>query len=308
MRRCSLLFLLTFLACCGVEDPSGLDEPVRVLGGQLVPGSIPSPDPDLQDLPSVTSFEVESSIVQARQGSKSFRGRVSDSAVAVAFRFRDLGSGHWIVPTGALDPQYPGERTWSVSADFPTPLPAGKHVVVVAGILPSGGAGPTIEREVCAASLIPDNFHGCDPSLPLPAAVVSLSWSVDADLDLEVVTSDGRVVNPESPLLDPVEQGSRPDADASRIDRDSVASCEPDGFRRESLVLQERPAPGTRLRIFAKLKNACGHRSAAFRLQVFEARGSDESRELLETFSESGTLHEGEAGNPVGLLVAEYRF
>lgn len=312
MRKPRLLALaIALLSACGIPDPSGIDEPLQVVGGQFFAGPLPglAPDaPEADDAPAVFAFGWDNPVVLPGQGAKSIHGRVSEAATAVAIRFTELGSGYWLVPTGPLEPQYPGERTFSARASFTEQLPAGSHPIAVVALDADGRAGRQVVRSICVAGPIPDNLAACNPGTAPPAMVVSLSWNVDADVDLQIVASDGRLATPDKPLLDPVPQGQRPDAAAPRIDRDSLEACVPDGLRRENFILQERLPTGTSLAIHAKLQDACGFASVAFHLGVHERRGDDGAYELVETFSTGGMLHEFEAAQKTGLLIGRIDF
>jgi hypothetical protein len=309
--RIPLLLAFALLAACGTPEPSGIDEPFHVVGGQFFEGPLPgiAPDaPDGGDGPKVFAFGWENPVILPGQGSKSIHGRVSESATSVALRFTDMGSGYWVVPTGPLEPQYPGERTFSVKASFTEQLPAGSHPIAIVAIDADGKPGRQHLRSVCVAGPIPDNLAGCNPDTAPPAMVVSLSWNVDADVDLQIIASDGRIATPEKPLLDPIAQGVRPDPSAPRIDRDSLEACVPDGLRRENFILQERLPSGTSLAIHAKLKDACGFSSVAFRLGLHERRGDEGAWEVVETFSTGGFLNEFEAGLQTGLFLGRIDF
>lgn len=305
-----LVLAASLLLACGVEDPSGLDEPLLVVGAQFVEGPLPGlpAGSEAEGLPSVFAFGWNNSVVLPGQAEKGIEGRVSAEAVAVAVRFQDLGSGYWVVPTGPEEPQYPGQRTYSLRATFPAGLPAGSHTIAVVALDADGKAGVQVERELCAAGPIPDNLHGCNPETAPPRMVVSLSWNVDADVDLQLVSSTGRVVTPEHPLLEPLEAGARPDARAARIDRDSLEGCIPDGLRRENFVIQDPLPSGTTLEVRAKLVDPCGHRSVAFQIEVHERQGEGDALRFVETFSVAGILHDHEAGRETGLHLARIRF
>lgn len=305
MRKMSLFLAGALLTACGVADPSGVDQPLQVAGAQFVEGPLPSAS---DAGPEVFAFGWENPLILTGQGDKSIQGRVSSEAVAIGLRFLELGDGYWVVPTGAEDPQYPGQRTFSLRASFPVALPAGNHVIAVAAISESGVAGQAFERTVCVAGPIPDELHACNPEVTPPAMIVSLSWASDADVDLQVVSSTGEVADPESPLLAPVDAGARPDPSAARIDRDSLQGCVPDGLRRENFIVPERLPAGTTLELHAKLKDSCGHTSIPFHLQVFERRGEEGAFELVETLSLGGLLHDFGAGQTTGLRVARVHF
>ncbi|WP_050726313.1 hypothetical protein [Vulgatibacter incomptus] len=305
------VFLLAFVGC-GEFDGSGAGEPIRVAGAQFVKGELPGlpAGEDAPGLPEVTSFDLVNPTVLPGQARKGMQGRVTATASAVAVRMEGMGSGYWLVPAGAPDPQYPGELGWSMSADFALEIPAGAHVLQAVAIDEQGRAGARHEQNICVASRIPDNLHACNPDRAPPDAVVVLRWNVDADLDLEVLTPTGRLVTPKSPLVEPVPPGERPSDTAAAIDRDSLSSCMPDGIRQENLIFWKRPQHGTRFRFFANLFDSCGQSGVAFNLTVYEAVGEGGERHLEPTFTQSGTLRSfdetGVAGK--GRLLVDYPF
>src|SRR5690606_5299355 len=131
------------------------------------------------------------------------------------------------------------------------------------------------------------NLNACDPSIPPPDAVIVLSWDADADLDLIVVTPEGKTVDARRPST-AYAGDQRPPADllrdprVGRLDGDSLAGCPPDGRNSESLTWQE-PAhvPGI-YNVYANLFDACGARSVHFDVSVYRRVQVDDSTLRLE--------------------------
>jgi hypothetical protein len=298
----------------------GADEPLRVRGAQLIVGSLPGTPPIASTIDAggdagaakpqglvVTDVESLNPVVQPGQAGKKFSGRTSDSATAVAVRLLDLGSAYWVLPLGAADPQFPGELTFEVNAEFSATIPPGTHLLRFVALDASGGAGAQTDLALCFASKVPDNLHACDPKAMPPEAVFALSWDADADLDLTVVAPDGRVVDPRHPTSVAID-GGRPGPEVGVIDRDSLGACVPDGIREENLVWQKRPT-GT-WQIYANLFDACRKPGARFTVVVYEAQGDGDARVLVETYRKSGRLIDLDAngGGALGLFVVEYPF
>ena len=299
--------------CEGQTNHVAYGEPIRVRGAQFIegplPGTAPAEGASATTL-AVTAIATLNPVVSPGEASKSLSGRSTSDASAIALRMGDLGSGYWVVPIGGPDPQYPGELTWSVAADFDADARAGLHPLRVVAIDASGHAGVQSELSLCLASRIPDNLNACEPTLAPPEAVLTLSWDADVDLDLHVVDPDGRDVNPKQPLVVPVDAGARPSPAAASFDRDSLAACVPDGRRQEDLVFPARPH-GT-WSIYANLFDACGKGGARFTFSVHEAEGGADGtpRHLVETFTRSGRVIDLDAngdGRP-GLFVVQYPF
>jgi hypothetical protein len=329
---------LAVLAACGAalgaaivaacDEPGqpllvGANEPIRVRGAQLISGALPgSPPVDLGDAAApeagapdagppqglvVTDIESADPVVLPGASAKKITGRVTDTGVAVAMRIADLGTGYWVLPVSIPDPQFPGEITFEANVDFNQFIPPGSHMLRVVGIDANGVAGTQRDFKLCIASRVPDNLNACDPTNAPPDAVISLQWDADVDLDLQVTTPDGRVVEPKHPLVVPIDAG-RPDPNAALIDRDSLAACVPDGRRQEDLIFPKRPT-GT-WTIAANLFDNCKQPGVRFEVVVYEAQGDGQARHLVETFRRAGHLADIDAngGARPGLFVVDYPF
>jgi hypothetical protein len=99
-------------------------------------------------------------------------------------------------------------------------------------------------------------------------------------------------------------------AAAGVLDVDAQAGCRAVGPRRESLVWQKPPIPGTYL-LYANLSDACGAGAAHFALSVHtpEATGEKTSR-LVERQRTDGILLSAQAngGAALGLYVGAVTF
>jgi hypothetical protein len=278
------LLVLALIACESQPGPVGIDEPLRVRGAQFIEGPLPHDSGG----PAVTFAASENPIILAGQAQKLFSGRALATASAVAVRFADVGSGHWIFPIGDPDPQYPGELTWSASADFSRAIAPGRRALAFSAIDGAGRAGPVRELAMCVGSRIPDNQHACDPAEALPAVVMSLSWDVDVDLDLVVVAPDGRELTAKK---------SRKLAGEPFFDRDSLARCLPDATRTENLVFPARPSG--RYAVFVSLFDPCNVAAVRFTFEAYE--GGVRAR------SDSGRMIalDANGGRDRGLFVTE---
>jgi hypothetical protein len=303
---------LAHVACSGERAPLGITEPVRLKGAFFKSGDLPGTPPIAQDggaaiSPTVTSFDTASTIVQLGQTGKAIDGRTSVDAVAVGVRLTDLGTGYWVLPVDGPDPQSNGELTWQAQCDFGIDLPAGLHPLRVVAIDTNGHGGTQRELQICVTPAVPDNLNACDPSIAPPAEVISLSWDTLVDLDLVVVTPDGRTVDAKHPLTVLGDAGT---AAVGAIDRDSNGACVIDGKNREDLVFQKRPS-GSYL-VYANLFDACGLDVVHFRLSLFEAQlqPDGKTQHLVETITKNGTLVAVEAngGTANGTFVAEIPF
>jgi hypothetical protein len=310
----------TAIACSGERSETGLYEPLRLRNASFKSGDLPgeAPAPASTSSPTVTSFETASTVVRPGQTEKGLLGRASPDAVAVGLRFADLGTGYWVLPVDGPDPQNDGELVWQVVADFGSDVPAGIHPLRVVAIDASGHAGVQRELSVCVTPSVPDNLNACDPKIAPPAAVLSISWDTPVDLDLVVVTPDGRVVDAKHPrTIAPPPPGPTTGGDAGvtasvgTFDRDSNGGCVIDGVQRENLVFQTRPPPGSYL-VYASLFDACGRAPVHFRFSLFEPELTEDPsvQRLVESITKKGELLglEASGGATLGTFVTEVTF
>jgi hypothetical protein len=230
--------------------------------------------------------------------------------VAVAVRFADMGTGYWVVPVAEAEPQFPGENNFRISANFDANDPGGLHPFRFVGLDASGRAGPQSEMDLCIAPRIPDNLHSCVPSTPPPAAIISLQWDTNFDVDLHVFSPTGVDINPKShPLGEALEAGAVPDPKAPHIDRDSLGSCVPDGLRQEDLVFQDPPPSGA-YDIYADPFAACGQASVRFQLTIYKVAGTCPGCSLQPAVTQRGELLASQVtvDSSIGLFITEIRF
>jgi hypothetical protein len=253
---------------CGEETPfePGLTEPIVVHEGTFYPGPLPgaatTTDPETVEGPRVTALEAPGGIGIAGQRSRTVTGRVSAETYAVAVRLDGAGSGYWVRPVDAMDPAAAGERAFRLEFGLAEDAPVGRRVLRFAALDGAGRAGLQRQLRVCVTPSLPDNLNACDPTIKPPAVVVRLAWDVLADVDLVVITPDGRVVSPAHPrtVAPAPTSGEAPDVsppEVGVIDLDAGAGCRSEGPRAEHLVFQERPKPGRYL-VYARLVDPCG--------------------------------------------------
>ncbi len=324
--RASLALLVAVAACDGQSAPHAFSEPLQVRGGQFMYGDLPgTPAPDggaptdvdaaapdaaapAPAVLAVTAVQLASQFV-VPGGNKTISGRASGPPFSIGVRFADMGTGYWVVPAQGVDPQFPGQLTFSFGADFNANDAPGTHSLMFTAFDSRGVAGQKYEVPLCVLSRIPDNLHECDPTAKVPSAVMSLQWDSDFDLDLHVVTPAGVDINPKSPLGVPVEAGVRPPLNATKIDRDSLGACVPDGLRQEDVVFQDWPAAGN-YAIYADPFDSCGKPAVRFKLTVYQSVGTCPDCQLQPTFTRSGELLASQTtgGGSAGLFVVDYPF
>jgi hypothetical protein len=292
----------------GETSDTALNEPLQVSGGQFIAGNLPglppapvpeagsddggAPNSGGPETASAGPIVVDTAVpilgVPAGASGIPLAGHVSLDAVSVAMRMVDAGTGFWVVPVGSPDTLEPGTDGFSFPTSFNPADPAGVHAVRFVAINSSGAAGYQADARICLLSSIPDNAHACNPTKPLPAVVISLRWDTNFDVDLHVRLPDGSEISPKSPAGN-YDGGPFPPDGLVRIDRDSLASCVPDGYRQEDVVFQDPPPPGKYL-IYADPFAACGQAATRYTLTIYESRGTCPSCQQVAYFSRSGEL------------------
>ncbi len=291
------------VAGCDVgQDPAtGITEPIVVQGAQFIPGELPGSPPLARDAMapvvadgglaplSIVSLGVGNPNVQA--GARlAVKGDVSDDAVAVGIRLDDLGTGYWVVPAGAPDTQTAGALGYTLSTGYNIDDTPGAHTLRLVAIGSDGSAGTQADLGICLNSRIPDNGHTCLPDVAPPAAVFTLMWDTNFDLDMHIVAPGGLVYDSKTRVAEPIEAGltSIP-ADLPLIDRDSMRSCVPDGLHQEDLIFPDSLPRGTYY-IFVNPYSACGQNAVHFTFTVYKSAGKCPACNLQSVLKESGEL------------------
>jgi hypothetical protein len=279
---------------------TGIDEPIRVSGGQFFQGDLPGSPPstagaggDGGALPPLSVKGVMytiTNVVLAGEANKSFSGDVTTDAVAVGVKLANLGTGYWVVPVGAPDPNDPTGITFGFSANFSPSAPPGLHDLLLVAIGPSGQAGIQSPTQLCIESRIPDNNHACIPAKQPPNTVFTLQWDTNFDLDLHVVTPGGIDINAHQRYGEPLDSGAMaPPMNLPHIDRDSLANCVPDGFNQEDLIYQDPPPHGT-YTVNVDPFDSCGQPVVHFTLTLYRTTGTCPACTQAAVTSVSGEL------------------
>ena len=269
------------LGCFGEPNPVTLDQPIAIVGGNFRSGSLPGdpPETEIKTDPQITSFEFAAYALRPGQQHIAFIGRVGEGASAVAIALEGVGTGYWVHTTGAVDPQYPGERIYDFTLEVGLEVPAGPRRLLVVAIDDQGHAGTQSALNICITSALPDNGHACDPQQVLPAAVIELAWSEDVDLDLSASDPGGLVVSRQDPVL------YLGDQVLARLSTDSNAGCTIDGNRVEHIVWPELPGEGL-WSIYANLYDPCGHTAVSYRVTQYQRREGTDGSSALEAVGE----------------------
>jgi len=273
--RIAFAALLFLAACTGASSSPGVDQPIVVRGAQLRHGPLPGTPLEEGGVVSelrILSLENAESIIRLGQIGKTFSGRATGDVVAIGIALEGVGDSHWIIPVGPPDLNNPGSYLFDFIADFGTEIPSGTHRLAAVAIDAAGAAGTIFYRNVCVLPDVPDNGSTCIVNAVSPDTVVSLTWSTDVDLDLIVVTPSGKVVSLKRPNTTDADGGLTQsqvnDPSNGQLTRDSNGECVIDSIRRESLVFDGPPPPGT-YRFYARLTQACGHDATTYSLETF---------------------------------------
>lgn len=279
-RSIAMLLSLGALACQGEPSHSGLDEPLRVPNGFFHEGELPGipvseqpEDPeDLQELsPRVLTVILSGiGVVQPGQAGLSVRGTVTEDTYSVGIRLVDAGSGYWVRTVGPETIQE-NEREWEARVDFSPDIEPGMHQVEVVAFDGEGNAGPQSTYRFCVSRDVESSRNACDPTALPPAALISLRWESDADLDLVVVTPSGVTVEATHPTTLDINGGEDIDPQAPGVgilSLDSNGACRRDGVQLEKLVWQTSPEPGT-YEVFARLFEPCGASATQLKVEAY---------------------------------------
>jgi hypothetical protein len=304
---------LPLLSCGGEPVTRGLTEPISVESAQFVEGELPGIAPLTDDEliagakpepPNVTSYDLSNQLILPGEPAKSLRGRASRDALAVGVRIESEGGGYWLVPTRLADPMNQGELGWDLRAAFNPGLVPGKKRLLFAAIGDDARSGTQTAVQICVASPIPDNNNVCDPRRPPPELVISLAWDSAVDLDLRVVTPEGKIVDSKHPTTALADEEGNVDPSfdgVGHIDRDSNANCVIDGLQRENLVFDVLPTSGTYL-VYANLYDGCGE-------DTVQTVGSEpDTFAVVRSFRQAGSLQAVHAngGHGLGMYVADF--
>jgi len=320
-----LAFVASALAGCSSESlTAGITEPIRVsygngrnaqfLGGEL-PGSKPLTDGEVLSgvLPQTPTSSLNVSVGSVRQAETGFvaSGATSSEAVAIGIRLMDSGSGYWLFPVTGQDPTKPGTYNWNATLDFGGNIRPGKHLLGVVALDGAGHAGSQFTTQLCVLSDIPDNSSACSSTAKPPFSVLSLNWDTPVDLDLRVITPQGKVVDPKHPSTAVAVNGQTdPTAqDVGVFDVDAERNCVDTGYRRENLVWQGPPATGTYF-VYVSLFDSCGQSAVRYKLSLNRPgpAGDDGTHPLESNYSQAGELlaADADSGAKLGLFVTEF--
>jgi hypothetical protein len=288
MKRPVGIGLTIALALTGCGDPSeyapsGLVEPftasyvpvreTKAIAAQFFPGELPGGG----DGPATSITNRQSAVFPGTAG-KRIGGNAGIVATAVAIKLKGLGTGYWVVPTTIPDADLKGTILWDAQLSFSRDVPAGRQALQAIAVDADGHYGAPTEVPLQVQPLIP----------PAPV-VASLTWDTNADLDLQIVTPDGKTLDAKHPTTAPKVNGMFPPG-TGVLDRDSNAACVIDGIRQEDVVWNDYPPAGVYL-AKADMFSACGEAAAnfAFRLYIDGVATEPVVGRLLSIHADNGS-------------------
>jgi hypothetical protein len=286
--RClrSIFWTIAMPACVANEYSSGASEPFKVPGATFKLGDLPSEDAAVT--PLVVNLSGVSAVVTQGQGEIAYSGVSSPDTYAIGVAFQGIGDGYWVVPVQGPDVTQNNGLVFEFDAEFTREVPFGLQELEVVAFDALGQPGPRYTAALC---ILPEASYGslaaCDPSVSPQSAVISLRWDADVDLDLIVLTPEGKIVYHKAPTTAfPNENSVVPDEDINdpstgTITRDSNRDCDIDGLRLESLVFPG-PPPGGRYHVFANLSSACLQNSVTATVEVFRRVNGDGDTHIVE--------------------------
>ena len=283
VMRALALGLLTILGSCllGCGDsqsaPSGLDEPVRIVGGQFIEGSFPKAT--LAGPPVSTISIRDLDLLEGASG-KSVTGLASPGSLSVAIALQGLGHGYWVVPVGSEDLAAPGFFDWGASLSFSTDVPGTKPALAVRRLrMRTGNSEPVTTQTLFLKSPGARRSRGRVPHLGCPTRISICTWSYRAAKSCRRSIRTRSLPMPTaSPCL-------------ARACSNTIRSLPafPDGLRTENVVWADAPLAGT-YSVYVDMFSACGSRRRAskFSLLVDGQSVLEKAGRLLDIDADGG--------------------
>jgi hypothetical protein len=273
--------LALLLACDGADSDPGLSASLRVEGAQYEPGSLPPAGSG----PEILALRVPHQQVLPGLRRELISGSMPPSAQAVLIGLEG-DRGHYIVTAGAPAIDEPGLPTFRAELSFATA--AGPLTLALSAVDAEGHVGPR-ESVVLAAQ----------ERARSPFLSIELRWDRELDLDLHVVTPDGRELSPRNintyAAPPPGGPAANPNAyrDGGLLDLDSNGNCTIDGRREERASWSGTPAPGV-YTVRVATASLCRESVAHWTLQVWLAG------ELVQTVQGISQGHDTRYGSGLG--------
>jgi hypothetical protein len=229
--------LALWLPACGTQvyANNGLTAQMQVSGGQFYPGSPPA---WFDGGIAVAAYTFPNGQIYPGEVSWPLGGSLFAGGVAVALHYPG-DVGYWTLPASAPNGNYPGEVDFATNVTFArtisTPPGDAGTAIILQAIDSDGGFGPPLAAGIQLLA-----------SSPVGPLVITLSWDLDADLDLHVVEPDGTEIwrnhqsdykpNEVTPAPPIAQLNNFVKARNAYLDFDSNAQCVIDGRRIENVI------------------------------------------------------------------------
>jgi hypothetical protein len=280
--------------CDGASSNPGLDALMGASGAQYVPGELRS---DMTASGPTVAFVSTNSTVITAGLARNIAGSATGAATAVQIGLSG-DTAHWIVPTGTMDTDSPGNFTFQSTLSFSSSLPVGMRTLVFRAVDAKGQVGASRDLAVRVQAPIPKG-----------TLVVSLDWDTEADLDLHVTVPNATeptapvVVWNKSPLAlpiadpmgNPISYTAAQVAATGALDYDSNAQCLIDGRRQENLIFPEgtpavpaTPPPSGTYEVRIDTSSLCGQGAA--RWHAIAILNDDTDNPLGEAIGQASDL------------------
>jgi hypothetical protein len=303
--------LLVLFAACAPSTSYGTSEPIVVRDATFHAGAMPTDDS--ATTPSVVYAASAGFVTTQGNGDISYSGLASPDAWSIGVTFPSVSSGYWTVGVNGPDVTQDDDQLFKLVADFTPEVPYGMQTLEFVAFDGDGVVGPAYDTQLCVLPEEADgNYAVCDDSVMPQIAVIALTWDTEVDLDLIVLTPDGKQVDAKSPTTvaageDGTVSGDDLDADTTGyLSRDSNANCVIDGIRAESLVFPGEPPPGD-YQVYADLYSDCGEPWVHFDLDLYQrVDAADGTHPVTDTALATGELlaSQADAGASVGTFLA----
>ncbi len=228
------LGIAAVLASCnaGVQADAGADAYMQVRGAHFFRGSMPTGS---ASGPAVVQLTLMDNDIWPGLLDDPIGGALAPKATAAAIGLQG-DKGYWVVVAGPPYVATPDDPSFAGNASFSTGILPGGYTLVVRAIDANGNFGLPV-KQILTGVASPTNPP------PMGQLVVTLSWDVDANLDLHVVDPTGAEIfwgdQSSEPPLGGVDGGSY-----GYVDGDSNANCVIDGLDKEDAIWPGTPPPG----------------------------------------------------------------
>jgi hypothetical protein len=272
------------VGCDQATYASGVSDAFQVRDATFVLGALP--EDATAEGPSVVYAASVGYVVTQGQGNIQYNGLVSKDSYALLVAAQGVSEGYWIVTLDGPDVTQNNDLLFDFTADFTREMPYGLQTLSFVVTDEAGAPGPRYDSTLC---VLPDvssnNLAACDPEVEPQSAVVSLRWDTNVDLDLRVLTPEGKLVSWKAPTTalaeGTISKEDLADPTTGELSRDSNGNCDIDGIRLESLIFPGDP-PSGEYKLYASLHATCGQPTVHYEASVYRRVAAEDGTFLVE--------------------------